>query len=177
MHRLFVAIRPPYPIRKGLLDIMSGVANARWQKDDQLHITLRFVGELDRHIANDLADSLRSVRPPSFQLTISGIGCFERNGHVHTVWAGLQPHEALKQLHQKIDRACTRLGLPAEDRSYLPHITLARLNRNAGSTDAFRSVYAGLSSEPFRVDSFALFESHLGREGSTYHLVERYRLE
>src|SRR3546814_10503522 len=61
MHRLFVAIRPPAAIRKALLSIMGGVEGARWQSDDQLHLTLRFIGEVDRHRADDIAAALATV--------------------------------------------------------------------------------------------------------------------
>lgn len=174
MHRLFVAIRPPADIRAALLAIMGGVVGARWQDDDQLHLTLRFVGEIDRHRANDLADALREIRFPPFDIRLSGVASFARKGHVHTLWAGVQPHEPLAQLHQKVDRACVRIGLPPDDRAYLPHITLARLGRSAGETETFLATHAGLASSSFTIDSFALFESHLSHSGSTYHMVERY---
>lgn len=177
MHRLFVAIRPPAEIRAGLIALMGGVPGARWQDDGQLHLTLRFVGEVDRHRANDLADALREIRFPPFNLALSGVACFGNKGHAHTLWAAVQPREPLTQLHQKVDRACIQAGLPPDDRAYLPHITLARLSRSAGSTESFLALHAGLASAPFPIDSFALFESHLSHSGSTYHMVERYRAE
>lgn len=177
MHRLFVAIRPPADIRAGLLGLMNGIAGARWQDDDQLHLTLRFVGEVDRHQANDLADALAAIRFAPFELTLSSVGCFDRKGHVHTIWAGAQPHDPLIQLHQKVDRACVRAGLPPDDRSYFPHVTLARFGRTSGSMETFMTRHASLKSAPFTVEDFALFESHLGQAGSTYHMVERYRAE
>ena len=61
MHRLFVALRPPVPVRDHLLDLMHGVEGARWQSDDQLHLTLRFIGEVDRHQASDIA----AASPPA----------------------------------------------------------------------------------------------------------------
>lgn len=177
MHRLFVAIRPPTNIRARLLTLMGGIQGARWQTDDQLHLTLRFVGETDHHQANDLTDALRKIRFSSFDIAIAGVGSFDRKGHVHTLWAGVEPRDQLGQMHLKIDRACTSTGLLPDDRSYFPHITLARLGRAAGSTEAFTELHAGLASPTFTVDSFALFESHLGHAGPTYHIVERYRAD
>ena len=174
MHRLFIAIRPPEEIRRQLLSLMGGVAGARWQDDAQLHLTLRFVGALDGHRADDLVDALSLIRFEPFPIALSGLGRFERKGHVDTLWAGLQPRDRLAQLHRKVDRACVGIGLPADDRAYLPHITLARLNRGAGSTDAFMARHAGLASTPFAVDSFALFESHLSPSGAHYHMVVVY---
>lgn len=177
MLRLFAAIRPPADIRTRLLSLMGGIAGARWQNDDQLHITLRFIGEIDPPRAEDLADALSAVRFAPFPVTLAGLGRFERKGHVETLWAGVQPREDLIRLHRKIDRACVRVGLPADERAYLPHITLARLNRSAGSTEAFMTSHAGLSSAPFQVDRFALFESHLSQAGAIYQMAALYRAE
>lgn len=174
MHRLFVAIRPPVRHRAQLLELMGGIAGARWQDDDQLHLTLRFVGEVDRHRANDLADALRAMRFTRFDASLAGVGTFDRKGITDTLWAGVQPHGPLASLHRKVDRACVAIGLPAEERAYLPHVTLARFGRSGGSVEAFLARHAGLTSAPFAIDSFALFESHLGHQGAAYHLVERY---
>ena len=174
MHRLFVAIRPPLEIRSRLLSLMGGVAGARWQSDAQLHITLRFVGEVDGRRAEDLLDALRTVHFEPFAIELNGLGTFERKGRSQTLWAGLQPRDGLLRLHQKVDRVCVMAGLPPAERSYLPHITLARLKSSAVVSEGFLAVHAGLSSAPFLVERFTLFESHLGSEGATYHVVSCY---
>src|SRR3546814_1414167 len=78
MHRLFVAIRPPSAIRKALLSIMGGVEGARWQSDDQLHLTLRFIGEVDRHRADDIAAALATVSGAPFTIRLSAAGALGR---------------------------------------------------------------------------------------------------
>ena len=177
MHRLFVAIRPPPAIRQQLLAMMGGMSGARWQSDDQLHITLRFIGEVDRHVGADIVAALGSVRQKPFELELNGLGRFGRAGQPGTLWAGLAPQEPLRDLHKKVDQACARAGIAPEGRSYHPHITLARLKRNAGSVDGVAETSAGLRSSPFRVNAFGLFESTLAPEGAVYTLVERYLLE
>jgi 2'-5' RNA ligase len=176
MHRLFVALRPPAAIRARLLGLMCGVEGARWQDDDQLHLTLRFIGEADRHVAGDIAAALERVTAPPVTLTLSGVGTFDRRGRVDTLWAGVSPHEALAALHARVDRACTMAGVAPDGRAYLPHITLARLNRAASALDGFLSYNAGLSSPPFSIGEFGLYESSLGHTGAVYHLAERYAL-
>lgn len=175
MHRLFIAIRPPAEIRARLLSLPGSIAGARWQDDMQLHLTLRFIGEVGPHQAQDVADALDLIHFAPFSIALAGLGQFERKGRVDTIWAGVQPRDALAQLHKKVDRACVLAGLPAEERAYLPHITLARLSRTAGPTRAFLEQNAGLSSQPFPIDSFALFESHLGQSGAVYHQAALYR--
>lgn len=177
MHRLFVAIRPPRPVREQLLQVMGGVRGARWQSDDQLHLTLRFIGEVDRHLAEDLHAALGAIHHPRFEIALSGIGSFERRGQPETLWAGVTPHEPLKALHNKVDQAAVRAAIAPDQRAYLPHITLARLNRAAGSIAGLLEQSGGLSSAPFPVDSFGLYESELTPEGAVYSIVERYRLD
>ncbi|HEY9554509.1 RNA 2',3'-cyclic phosphodiesterase [Allosphingosinicella sp.] len=177
MHRLFVAIRPPRPVRELLLDVMGGVRGARWQSDDQLHLTLRFIGEVDRHLAEDLHAALGAIHHPRFEIALSGIGSFERRGQPETLWAGVTPHEPLKALHNKVDQAAARAAIAPDQRAYLPHITLGRLNRAAGPIAGLLEQSGGLSSAPFPVDSFGLYESELTPEGAVYSIVERYRLD
>ena len=175
MHRLFVAIRPPAPLRSQLLDLMEGVEGARWQDDEQLHLTLRFIGEVDRRMAEDIAAALATVRFAPFYIRLDGVGRFDRRGMVHTLWAGAQPRDPLARLHRKIDRACVATGLPPESRAYLPHITLARFGRGGGTVVPFLVRHADLSGAPFPVDRFTLFGSHIGHEGARYGAIADYR--
>lgn len=176
MHRLFVAIRPPRAMRASLLAAMGGVAHARWQSEEQLHLTLRFIGEVDRHRAEDVAAALGTVHHPRFSIALEGMGQFDRKGRVDALWAGVTPQYPLKTLHNKIDQALARVGIPPETRAYLPHITLARFSRAAAppeSVGARSTVIAGAEEE---IDHFALYESQLSREGSVYSIIERYPL-
>lgn len=176
MPRLFVALRPPAAERSRLLSLMHGVEGARWQDDDQFHLTLRFIGEVDRHAGADIAGALARISMPRFSIAISGVGTFDRRGRIDTLWAGVSPRDPLAALNRKVDRACVGAGAEPERRAYMPHITLARLNRSAGPLHDFLAAHAGLAGQSFPVTEFGLYESILGREGSVYHLVERYPL-
>ena len=176
MHRLFVAIRPPASIRQLLLAAMGGISGARWQSDDQLHLTLRFVGEVDRHMAEDIHAALGSIHHAPFELALNGIGHFDRRGFPDAVWAGVTPHDQVKALHRKVDAALLKVGVPPDERAFLPHITIARLNRSAGPIGNLLEEAGGLTSPAFTVDSFVLFESELTNEAAVYSVVERYPL-
>ena len=167
MHRLFVALRPPRPMRERLLAIMGGVIGARWQDDAQLHLTLRFIGEVDRHRAEDVAAALGAVHSPRFALALAGLGQFDRKGRIDSLWAGVTPHEAVTALHHKVDQALARIGIAPDTRAFLPHITIARFGRAAGPVAAMLDAAAGLASEPHEMTAFCLYESHLGSEGAT----------
>lgn len=177
MHRLFVALRPPAEIRTRLTDLMEGVAGARWQEDDQLHLTLRFIGEVDGRAADDALAALAGVRQPPLTLALSGVGSFAARGRPNALWAGVTPHPPLAHLHKKLDQALVRAGLEPERRAYLPHITLARMPRSAGPVEPFLARHAGLASPAFTIGHFGLYESHIGQGGASYELVERFAME
>lgn len=176
MHRLFVAIRPPAPVRDQLIDLMEGLAGARWQDEDQLHLTLRFIGEVDRHVANDVAAALDTVRHPAFRLALNGLGTFDRRGRPEALWAGVTPVDQVHALHHKIDQALVRTGLAAERRTFHPHITLARLGRSTGSVPDWLAGHGRVASAPFEVRSFGLYESQLNSDGALYTQAARYPL-
>jgi 2'-5' RNA ligase len=176
MHRLFVAIRLPPPVRTRLLGLMGGIAGARWQAEDQLHLTLRFIGEVDRHLARDVDAALSSVHHPAFSIALNGLGVFDRRGEPVTLWAGLAPQEPLRALHKKIDQALVRAGVEPDRRAYLPHITLARLPRGAGPVGPLIEGAGGLAGPAFEVRDFRLCESRLTPEGPVYTSVENYSL-
>ena len=176
MHRLFVALRPPAPIRDLLLDVMDGVEGARWQDEDQLHITLRYIGEVDARTAEDAATALSAIRAALPPLRIDGCGTFETKGRPNAIWAGIAPRDPLAALHKKIDRAMIAIGLEPEHRAYVPHVTLARLAGSAGPVDAFLTRHAALTSAAFAVNHMTLYESRLGHGGASYEPVARYPL-
>jgi RNA 2',3'-cyclic 3'-phosphodiesterase len=174
-HRLFVAARPPASIRALLLNAMGAVAGARWQDEDQLHITLRFIGDVDTATANSAAEALSGVSGQSFEAAISGVGMFEAK-HGSALWAGVTNRAAFAALHKKFDQALIRAGHSAEHRAYHPHVTLARLGRHHGDIGPWLSRESTLSSPDFPVDRFGLYESTLTREGARYELIAEWSL-
>jgi 2'-5' RNA ligase len=176
MHRLFVAIRPPEEVRDLLIDAMDESPEFRWQSDDQLHITLRFIGEVERPVATDLADALGKLCAEAFSIRVKGVGRFEqRNAGV--LWAGVEPKEPLAAMAAKIERLCQQVGLEPERRAFHPHITLARWKgRRSREIANFLERNRGLASDPFQVREFTLFESRLSRHGAHYEAVASYAL-
>ena len=176
MHRLFVAIRPPEPIRDLLIDAMDDSADFRWQREEQLHLTLRFIGEVERPLAEDLADALGRVRADPFEVCVAGVGRFEQRSS-GALWAGVEPKAPLAALAAKVERACVDVGLEPERRAFHPHITLARWKgRRTREVARFLDRTRGLASGPFEVTEFILFESHLSRHGAQYEEVASYPL-
>lgn len=175
-HRLFVALRPPPPVRALLLRAMHGISGARWQSDEQLHLTLRFIGEVDHHLAEDIAAVLGALHAPAARVRIAGVDLFERQGRPHMVWARIAPEEPLAALHRKVEQCLARVGIAAETPAFVPHVTLARLNRSSGPVAPFLALNGDLASDPFLFDHVTLYESEMGHGGSRYHPVARYPL-
>ena len=174
MPRLFVALRPPATIRRALLATMHGVPDARWQDDDQLHLTIRFLGDLDRHQAEDAAAALGRVRGDAVTARIAGVGQFD-----NALWAGLAPRTPLATLHAQVEGALRQAGLEPDRRAYLPHITLARLPRRTvpdPARDGWLAEHTALASPDFTMERLILFESTLGSEGARYEAVAIWRL-
>lgn len=173
MIRLFVAIELPQRVRDALLAAMGGVAGARWQRDDQLHLTLRFVGEVDRHQAADVVAALGTVNIVPFELSLAAPGVFDKRGRIDSLWVGVSPQAEIAALARRVDMALGRIGIALETRAFLPHVTVARCGRALGSVAGFPLV--PLPVAPFAVDGFALWESRLTREGADYRVIERWR--
>src|SRR3954452_5495586 len=147
MHRLFAAVRPPGDIRDLLIDAMDDSPEFRWQDEEQLHLTLRFVGEVDRPVADDLAGALGSVHAARFSVRINGVGRFEQRNS-GALWAGVEPKKPLAALAAKVERACQSIGLEPERRAFHPHITLARWKgRRSHEVRRFLERTAALVSE------------------------------
>lgn len=175
-HRLFIAIRPPEAVRDLLIDRMEALEGARWQDEDQLHLTLRYIGECEPRTAEDVMAALKSVSIAPFPLTISGVGHFERKGVPNAIWASVAPSEPLVTLRSRVQRACRRAGLPVETRKFTPHVTIARLNRSSGPPGPWLARNSDLRIDNWQVEAFTLYESHLQDSGSAYEPVMRYAL-
>ncbi|WP_340589227.1 RNA 2',3'-cyclic phosphodiesterase [Erythrobacter alti] len=166
--RLFVALRPTEDVCEALLDTMEGVAGARWQDADNLHITLRFIGEVDRHTFSDVVTALESVRLRAFSLALSGVGHFEGKHRAKAIWAAVAPSPELDDLQLGVEMACRRAVLAAETRKFIPHVTLARLNAGSGTIGQWLSEHGDLALGPWDVNSFTLYESDLTPNGAIY---------
>jgi RNA 2',3'-cyclic 3'-phosphodiesterase len=174
--RLFVALPIPDSVAEGLMLIQSGVPGARWSEREQLHLTLRFIGEVDGRDAAGIDDMLLAISAPRFTLALHGVGEFGGK-HPHALWAGVREPEPVVHLARKIDTALQRLGHPAETRKFTPHVTLARLRATPpGNVLDYLTDHALYSSTPFDVREFILYSSVLTSDGSIYTPERNYPL-
>jgi len=176
MQRLFVALSIPDPVAQALALIQNGVPGARWQTREQLHLTLRFIGEVDGRDAAMIDDALAAIAAPRFALEPHGVGQFG-NKNPHALWAGVRQSESLLHLRRKVETAIQRAGREPDRSKYTPHVTLARLNRpNVGRVMDYLTDHALFTAPPFPVDGFILYSSVLTGDGSIYRAERAYRL-
>ena len=171
MIRLFFGLELPGELRMRIAALAAGIDRARWVAPENLHITLRFVGEVEEPAMEDLAGEAASIRFEPFPVTLSGAGHFERRGRVSAVWLGLEPSPALAALRDRVEAAAVRAGQPPEGRKFRPHVTVARLNQGRpGEVRDWLAANTLFRAVPFTVASFALFSSTLGRSGPNYRV-------
>jgi 2'-5' RNA ligase len=174
--RLFVALSIPDPIARSLLLIQGGVPGARWQAREQLHLTLRFIGEVDGRDAAAIGDALAAIAAPAFDLELHGVGQFG-NRQPKALWAGVRPDPALEHLQRKVDAAIRRAGQPQDAHKFTPHVTVARLRHpDEEKLVDWLKYHALYTSARFAVDGFGLYSSRLTGDGSIYRLEQDYPL-
>lgn len=178
MIRLFTAIELPEELRRRMASLCAGVDKAKWVAEENLHVTLRFIGNVSEDVAHDILPALGAVRGRPFTVTLAGAGHFGSRRHVRTLWLGIERCPELGALYGRIDSALVRTGLEPEGRKFSPHVTLGRLKN--GAPHEMRGWLAAntmFRSMPFTVDRFVLYSSFLGRNGSIYTPEQTFPLD
>jgi 2'-5' RNA ligase len=177
MIRLFAAVPVPDEIVAALARRQTGLDGARWRTAAQMHLTLRFFGELREDLARDLDLELATLGGAPFEIVLEGVGAFGEGGDISAVWAGVAENAELRRLAKACEAAARRIGLKPERRNYRPHLTLAYL-RHCPPDKVAAWIQANnlLKSPPIRIDRFGLYSSFLGGEGAQYRLEAEYSL-
>jgi 2'-5' RNA ligase len=170
MPRLFLAIDIPAPVKAALGKLAPELPVARWIATDQIHLTLRFVGEVDEERAKAIKRSLFGVAFAEFALSMRGVGHFPPAGRPRVLWVGTEPCNPLLRLQQAIELALMDAGIPADERGFSPHLTLARLKETPpAAVHKFELRHADVCFPPFQVGEFILYSSVLGRQGALHN--------
>jgi len=176
MPRLFTALEIPRDAALSLSLLRGGLPGARWIDVENYHITLRFIGDVEGHVADEVANALDRVRRPEFMLNLSGVDAFGSK-KPHSIYAGVSPSPELNAMQGEIERICQRLRIPADPRKFTPHVTLARL-RNPHIADVvhYLSSRGNFSTMPFKVGRFVLMSSRDSVGGGPYVVEEAWPL-
>lgn len=178
MIRLFAALALPEAVRERLTLVRAPLPGARWMPPENMHVTLRFIGEVEPPAATEIDIFLARIAAPVFDIRLAGLGTFGSRGRVRALWAGVEKTEALVHLQAKIETACVQAGLAPEGRKFHPHITLARCKNVPEAPAAeFVATYEGFGLPAIPVGAFTLYSSRMGRSGAVYTPEAVYPLE
>ncbi|MDR2728376.1 MAG: RNA 2',3'-cyclic phosphodiesterase [Chitinispirillales bacterium] len=177
MVRLFAAINMPENICDDISDIYEAIQDARWTPENQLHLTLRFIGDVNEDTAQTIDNSLRTVKFAPFTMQLQSVGFFPPRKEPRILWCGIVKNENLIRLQKHVEHAVITAGLPHADRKFSPHITVARLCGSPPQKLAgFISANSLFKTEPFLVSEFCLYSSVLKREGAVHTKEAGYAL-
>lgn len=177
MIRLFVGIELPEEVRERLQGIGAGIPGARWVASANLHLTLRFLGEVENPVLSEIDPALAAIRAESFDLTLLGIDVFGSKRKPRLLTTQVERCERLRQLRDKVESAVVRLGFEPEERRFTPHVTMARIrNAHYSRIRSFLEANGMFRAGPFPVDRFVLFSSFLTKAGAVYREEAAYPL-
>lgn len=177
MPRIFTGLAVPEAMAEELAKLRGGLMSARWVEPEDYHLTLRFVGDVDERTANEIADLLHVVRKRAIEVTLTGLGAFGGD-RPRSIYVAVKQTQPLMELQAEHERIIRRIGFSPEPRKFVPHITLARLSRDATARSvadwlALRGLFM---SRTFIVPSFELFSAKESVGGGPYLVEETYPL-
>jgi 2'-5' RNA ligase len=182
--RVFVAIELPATARKGLIEHIDRLretipeARASWSREENLHLTLKFLGDIPvanvESLSHAVEQAALSTRP--FELIIADCGAFPERDRPRVLWIGIEdPSGKLAQLHQALENECAARGFEREQRGFHPHLTIARLRKPQGSrrlADLHKEI--GFRPIPAGVSELCVLRSELHSEGSKHTVISRH---
>ncbi len=178
MYRLFVAIDLPKEVKEAVVGIAGReLTGARFVPREQLHLTLRFIGDADEAQYQAIKKELGKVKGHSFYLSLKEVGHFPPGRRPRVLWVGMEESVPLHGLQEEVERALVGIGVPPEERGFSPHITIARLKETPSvRVMALEQKHRQFSAGPFPVEEFYLYSSTLTREGAIHKREAVYRL-
>jgi len=174
--RSFVALELSEDVREGLTNLLNRLrqtnAAVKWVEPENLHLTLKFLGEVTEEQIEVIVDALKAVAQATepFSFAVRGVGGFPDLRRPRVLWVGVEPTPPLMRLQQFVERTMEQLGFAPEERAYHPHITLGRVKAMTGieKVRAVLSEYSGFNFGSVPVKHLTFFRSDLSREGPTY---------
>ena len=175
MPRIFTAIEIPQEIGASLSILRGGLPGARWIDPENYHVTLRFIGNIDDTLANDVASLLDGISRRPFEIQLDGLSSFGGN-KPRAIIASVAASKALMELQAEHESIMQRLRVPADARKFTPHVTLARLRDSRPYEVAEYLAARPYKSAPFHVSRFGLYSSRGSAGGGPYVVEADYPL-
>ena len=177
MPRLFTGLELPDAVAGQLALMRGGVVGARWMEPEDYHVTLRFIGDIDAHMARDIEEALGEIRRPKTLVRFEGLSWFGGD-KPRAIVAKVKADPALMDLQAEQERRLRRIGLEPETRKYTPHVTLARLRSvRQASVASYLAERGVLAVDSFAAERFVLYSAREGSGGGPYIVEAAYPLE
>jgi 2'-5' RNA ligase len=182
--RIFIAIELPASTRLRLKDHIDRLrdalpdARASWSREENLHLTLKFLGDTPVSQIETLSEVAKRAASNAipFELIVSGVGAFPPRGQPRVLWIGIEDtSEQLGKLQQALEDECDKEGFARETRPFHPHLTIARLRKPHGSRElAALHEEMGFETETVRASALVVVRSELRSEGSRHTVISRH---
>ena len=178
MRRIFIAADLPPDMREKMAALKRDIKGVRWYGPDHIHLTMRFIGEVEDDIVGEVQQALYSIEAPAIELESDGVGLFFAKKRPRVIWVGLQPAEPLKELRSRIDEALQHIGLPEDKKAFKPHVTIGKCKKSVdkGSVLDLKDDYGDWKEAAGKLSTLTLYSSTLSPEGAIHTPLEHYPL-
>jgi 2'-5' RNA ligase len=183
--RCFIAVTLPAPLKQSVGKMMKSLretgADVRWVPEENLHLTLKFLGATGEEQMEGITGALRKkISPhPPFYITIGGVGCFPGGRHPRVIWVGIQEYGPLEDIYRAVEDVMTQFGYPPEDRPFSPHLTIGRVRSGKRLAEALKRLdeFRAVVFDEFEVKGVTLMKSELKPGGAEYSSLAEIPLE
>ncbi len=181
MTRLFVALNIPDEIRKKIINVRDEVvrvpANFRWEPENKIHLTLKFIGDVEDNLVSQISDDLNFInRAKQIKCSLTKFGCFYRDNFPKILWLGMTADENLEKLVEEVNQKLTKFNIAADRRKFTPHLTLKRFKGKEDNKIIDKFTQFNFPKIEFETDTVTLFKSELIKSGSVYTKINNYKL-
>ncbi len=182
--RTFIAIDLPESLKRSLTDLIESLmtyrADVRWVKGDNLHVTIKFLGNIEKDMLTSIEEALKDVsaRFTPFDISFEGIGCFPNMRRPRIIWIGIRENPVLTHIHSELEERLCGIGFEREKRRFSPHLTAGRVMSARGFKLLSQNLQ-GISGEKHGImeaTSLSLMRSDLSGSGARYTLIRDFPL-
>ncbi len=182
MIRLFIALKIPDDVKNKLIQICNDLTQTpelfRWEKPEKIHLTLKFIGEVEEELVSSIAKEISFVEEyNSFNFNVTKFGFFFRFGEPKILWAGLKTDESIYSLVEEINKRLSIFSIPVEKRKFKPHLTMLRIKRNPGTEFISSFKNYSIDNMNFNSSEISLIKSELFKTGARYTEIKKYNLK
>lgn len=182
MIRLFIALKIPDVVKDKILDVCHEISDSpelfKWEKPEKIHLTLKFIGEVEEELVSSIAKEIAFVEEyNSFNFNVTKFRFFFRNDVPSILWTGLQTDERINLLVEQLNERLSIFSIPVERRKFKLHLTMLRLKKNPGRKFIVKFEEHSFDNWNFNSSEISLIKSELFPAGARYTEIKKYNLK